>query len=179
MKHIVDLLCDALVERLTFDLVQSIPEGDPTRATLVKKGRFQDDPVKTEVYLAVSGGNPEIERQLDGVVTLGEHPNIGWSMPPYEIGGSIAWWRKGIVSVGCYYIRAKLDEATAMEYAYTVLGRTENAVETLDINGLVDDLGEYAYKMFLVGTSFFVSGGPPDAYIWRGKVHWMCLTQKP
>ena len=44
MKHIVDLLCDALVERLTFDLVQSIPEGDPTRATLVKKGRFQDDP---------------------------------------------------------------------------------------------------------------------------------------
>jgi hypothetical protein len=179
MNHIVDLLCDALVERLTFDLKDSIPEGDVTRAKLIKKGRFQDDPVETSIYLAVSGGNSEKVDQLDGVVTLGEHPNIGWVMPPYEIGGSTAWWRKGIITVGCYFIREKFDEDTAMEYAYTVLGRTEQAVETLELIDAVDDWGEQAYKMFLVGTSFFVSGGPPKSYIWRGKVHWMCLTEKP
>lgn len=179
MYHVVDLLCDTLVDRLKYDLIDSVPEGDLTRATLVKKGRFQDDPVKTSVYLAVSGGNPELPNQLDGVVTLGEHPNIGWVMPPYEIGGSIAWWRKGIITVGCYFIHEKFEEDTAMEYAYTVLGRAESAVETLDVDGVIDDWGEQAYKMFLVGTSFFVSGGPPNSYIWRGKVHWMCLTQKP
>lgn len=179
MNHIVDLLCDALVERLRYDLIESIPQGDLTRASQVKKGRFQDDPVEASIFLAVSGGNIEVPNQLDGVVTLGEHPNIGWVMPPYEIGGSTAWWRKGIVSVGCYFIREQYEEDDAMEYAYTVLGRIENAVETLNLSDVVDDWGEQAYKMFLVGTSFFVSGGPPKSYIWRGKVHWMCLTEKP
>ncbi len=179
MNHIVDLLCDTLIERLQFDLVDSVPEGDLTRATRVKKGRFQEDPVDTSIYLAVSGGNPERPDQMDGVVTLGEHPNIGWVMPPYEIGGSVAWWRKGIVQVGCYFIREAYEENDAMAYAYTVLGRVEEAVETLELIDIIDDWGEIAYKMFLVGTSFFVSGGPPKQYIWRGKVHWMCLTQKP
>ncbi len=179
MIHIVDLLCDALVEQLQFDLIDSIPEGDPTRAGQVKKGRFQDDPIETSIYLAVAGGNPENINQMDGIVTLGEHPNIGWVMPPYEIGGSKAWWRKGYIQIGCYFISERYVEDTAMEYAYTVLGRAEHALETLVLEDIVDDWGEMAFKMFLVGTSFYVSGGPPDQYIWRGKVHWMCLTEKP
>jgi hypothetical protein len=180
MSHIVDTICDTLVARLQYDLIDSLGTSDLARATIVKKGRYQDDPVRDSIFLAVQGGNLENPNQLDGIVSLGSHPNIGWSMPPYEVGGAAAWWRKGIVNIGCYFIQEQYTEEVAMEVAYTVLGRTEYAIETLSLDGLSpDDWGEVAFKMFLVGTNFFMSGGPPKTYIWRGKVHWMCLTQKP
>jgi hypothetical protein len=176
MSHIVPLIVSEIATQLTRVCITDVPEDDPTRADVVKIGRFQDDRVLNNIHIAISGGDSENPDYKDGIVTLGEMDRIAMYVPAREIGGGQLWWRRGVIQVGCYFINEQFDEAIAMEYAYITLGRIESHLENIRVSNLVDDFGERAIKLFAYGNTFFASGGPPSSYIWRGKILWTCLT---
>lgn len=179
MAAIAPMLLDALHSHLTTKMQSSISSSDPTRADVVKIGRFQDDPLKNNIWIAISPSDPEKLDWVDGIVTLDTMKDIGFYIDPREVGGGQAWWRRGVAQIGCYFIREKYTEEQSIGYAHTVLARLVNNIENVDLNGLVDDYGERAILMFCYSHHFAESGGPPDQYIWRGKVHWQCLTERP
>jgi len=176
---ITPMLLDLLKEHLTSTMQTSISSSDPTRADIVKIGRFQDDPLANNVYIAISPSDPEKLDWVDGIVTLDTMKDIGFYMDPREVGGGQAWWRRGVVQIGCYFIKEKYNEEKALGYAHTVLSRLLNNIENINLTGVVDDFNERAIIMFCYSHHFAESGGPPDQYIWRGKIHWQCLTERP
>lgn len=178
MTQIVHLLLDRMKTELTTALITNISGSDPSRASEVKIGRFQDDPTKSSIYAAISGGNPDDPKYVDGILTLESMANLNFTMPPREIGGGQMWWRRGVIKVGCFFI-GKYDEEVASEYAYEFLGRLTNEIEQIFVADLTDSYEEHAIKLFCYGNTFFEGGGPPKNYIYRGSVYWCCLTERP
>ena len=86
------------------------------------------------------------------------------------------WWRAGVCEFACFFKGETED--VARTYSYHVLGKLCECIDTVTVTDLLDDFGEQAYKVLLTSDSIFESGGPPTNYIWRGKVHWMCLTER-
>jgi len=178
MSHIVNLLLGKMVEHLTATMQTPISEDDVTYADIVKKGLLQENKAKKNIAIGVTGGDHDDPEMTDGVVTLGKHPDIGFMLPPREIGGGQMWWRRGVIRVECFFIREKLEEDEAFDAAYEVLGRLMGNLETVNLSGLTDDKGERAIKLFCFANTFFESGGAPKSFIFRGKVSWICLTER-
>lgn len=176
MTMIVPLLVTEITAHLVRICITNVPEGDPTRAAVVKAGRFQDDRVLENVHVAISGGDPDDPTYKDGAITLEDMHKIGYRYPVGELSGTRFWWRRGIIQIGCYFIKEQFPEEIAMQHAYTVLARVQSNLENIRVIRLTDDFGEQALQLFSYGNTFSESGGPPSNYIWRGKVYWTCLT---
>ena len=175
MDHIVPLISERIRDQLSTQLQMIVAEDSPIRANTVKIGRFQDNPVANTVFLAVNGGDPEDPNMKDGIVSLDDFENIGYTVPPREIGGGAFWWRRGTVKIGCYF--KNVEENLARQYAYEVLGKVTNFTEDLSVSDLEDDFDEQANKLFVYGSTYAQSGGK-SMFIWRGKVDWVCLTER-
>jgi len=176
--HIVNLLLDAIVVHLTTVCQTGVQEDDVTRADIVKKGLLQVDKSKQNISIGVWGGDHEEPKEMDGIITLDKLPDIHFKPPAREVGGGQLWYRRGSVELNCFFVRERLSEANAYIAGYTVLGRVQNNLENIDLTGLIDDWGEKAIKIFSYGNTFFESGGAQNAVIFRGKVYWMCLTER-
>jgi hypothetical protein len=91
--------------------------------------------------------------------------------------------RRGVAKLECFYIRPvsseKFNEDRAHEIAYDTLGRLMSVIETAPVEGITDDFGEKVIKIFCYANTFFESGGPPNNYIFRGKVFWAIFTERP
>lgn len=179
MTMIVNMILDALVTQLTTVCQTNVPEADLTYADIVKKGLLQENKIKKNVGIGVTGGDHDDPNYLDGIVTLGAFENVAFQVPPREIGGGQMWWRRGVVRVEAFFVREKLDEDEAFEKAYEVLGRCSSAIEGTQLSGLTDDYDEHAIKMLCYANTYFESGGKPNQFIFRGKLYWMCLTERP
>lgn len=179
MTQVVNLILDALVEHLTETMQTNISEDDLTYADVVKKGLLQSNKTQKNVQIGVTGGDHEDPLYTDGIVTLEKLPNIGFTLPAREIGGGQMWWRRGVARIDCFFVRERLTEDEAHEAGYDVLGRLLSSIEDTSLYGLTDDYGEHAIKVFCFGNTYFESGGPPKSYIFRGKVLWQCLTERP
>jgi len=179
MSQIVPLITIALRDHLKAVCQTAIDPSDPTYAHHVKIERYQSDPVKENVQLAVAGGSLDDPNYIDGIVTLDQLDDMGFYVPAREVGGGQLWWRRGVVQIGIFWILDRFDEEPAQDYAYIILGRVEANIENLYVASLVDDYGERAIQMFCYGNEFFRSGGPPNNYLYRGKVYWQCLTERP
>lgn len=179
MSEITTLILQAIKTKMTADLITSVSGSDPTRADVVKIGRFQEDPLSQNIYAAISNGDPERAEWADGIVTLESMQNIGFSIDPREVGGGEVWWRRGVVQLGCYFIRDKFTEEIAITHANKYLHRALNSLKSVNITNLSDTYGEKAAIMFVSGNNYSESGGPPNQYIWRGKIWWQCLTERP
>ena len=172
MSQIVPLIALALKDHLTAIMKTAIDPSDLTYAEVVKVERYQEDPTRNNVQIAIAGGDPDNPDYVDGIVSLDELHDIGFNTYAREIGGGQLWWR-------AYYLLEGLAEEPAQSAAYTVLGRLEANIENLTVSHLVDDYGEQALKLFVYANEFFRSGGPPSNYMYRGKVLWQCLTERP
>jgi hypothetical protein len=175
---IVKLILDRFNETLTRALITDIPTDDLTRANIVKIGRFQDDPTRYPISVAISPGDPEDPNYRDGIVTLEQMHDIGFEVPAREIGGGSYWWRRGVLRLQCHFVLARHSEIDALTYAHSVLGRIEYTMDNTYLADLTDEFGEHAIVPFTYGNTFFESGGPPADYIWRGKVLWSVLTYR-
>lgn len=176
---IVPMLVNRIVDDLNETCIDHIIDEEESRAVTIKAGRFQEDPVNSHIWAAVTGGDFDDPDYVDGIVTLEDMKRIGFFVPPREIGGGEMWWRRGIIRIGAYFINEQLPQTEAMDIAYKFLGRILDRIEEIRVRDLEDDYGEKAQKLFLYANTFYESGGPPASYIWRGKAFWQCLTERP
>jgi hypothetical protein len=179
VSQISDLIVTRLVEKLSQELITKISSGDPSRAGEVQAYRFQDNPLNPVNFVWVSAGNPNDPDYRDGRVTADQMEDLGMTLPAGEIGGGHYWWRRGRVSLGCYYILKSFKQDVAAKHAHTFLGRVTYHTEHTNVADLVDEWGERAYYLWVPHSTFFEGGGPPAQYIWRGEVAWQALTHRP
>jgi hypothetical protein len=183
MSQIMNLVLDALVEHVNQYMHDDLPEDDPIRAKVVKKGLLQTGKLENITQIGITGGDHEKPDDLDAIMGMESLPDIGFTIPAREIGGGQIWMRRGVAKLECFYTRPlnneKLTEDRAHEVAYETLGRLLSVIETAPVRGLVDSYGEKAFEIFCYSNTFFESGGPPNNYIFRGKVLWAILTERP
>ena len=179
-NHIVPMICERIVDELKRICITNIPYGDPTRLTVVKYGRFQEDPNTTALRASVQGGDLEDPNLMDSIVSnpTNNDTKMAFQLAPREIGGSQMWYRRGVVRLELFFIIENLEEEVARDRAYTILGRVQSNIELFNMSGLTDDFGEHAIKLFHTQNSMYQSGGPPTSYLWRGKLIWECLTER-
>jgi len=177
-SQIVDLILDRLVDHLKLNLQDNVPGDDKSRVDVVKKGLIVSEKTSKNIQLGIQGGDHEDPDMEDGIETLQKLPEIGLFYAPREIGGGQVWVRRGVVKIEAFFIAERYDEITAYKVAYNVLGRTISFIDTTPINGLRDDFGESAITLHAYASTFHQSGGPPASYIFRGKVKWVCFTEK-
>lgn len=180
MTQVINMLLDAMVASVTDTLQTSIDPDDLTYVDVVKKGLLQTDKIGKHIQIGFQGGDHQDPEQKDGITSLQRMPDIGIKVPVREIGGGQSWYRRGVAQIECYFIRARLTEDEAFIQAYEVLGRLMSAIEGIDLTGMVDDFGERAiHHPYCYANNFFESGGPPKTYLFRGRVFWVCLTERP
>lgn len=174
---VVPLILFKLKEYLEFALQDNVPDNDPTKAILVKVGRFQDNPVKKNVSIAISGGDFEDPSYTDARIDHSDMNQISIrNLPVGEIGGGIYWWRRGTIDYKTFFVKQRYEEELALMYAYEFYGRLLTALEQCNLGKLIDAFGETAKGTpFIESASFFESGGASQ-YIWRGKIKWRVLT---
>jgi hypothetical protein len=105
--------------------------------------------------------------------------NLGLKLPSGEIGGGHLWWRRGRIELGVYFVRERLEQIVAGDYAHKVLGRAMYWLERADVSDLVDEFGEQALWIYVYASSFFEGGGPTNQYYWRGEILYQVLTERP
>lgn len=178
MSHITHLLCQCIADYLESSMITGVSSSDPARASVVKTYRFQDDPIVNPIAIVVIPGNPVDTNYKDGRIDIGQMEDLGLRVPSGEIGGGHLWWRRGRVTISCFFITQQYDQNEAGEVASIVRGRVENYVEQAPVSGIEDDYGEKAHHIQIYASTLWESGGPPNQYIWRGEVFWQVLTQR-
>lgn len=181
MTQATNLILDALVNNLNANMNIGLVKGDLEFVSLIKKGLLQEDKVRLNIELGVTGGDHENPDYKDAIVTDRDLQDVGinWGSVAREIGGGQLWWRRGVVKIECFFIGQKLNENDAHVAAYNVLGRLMSRIERTNLSGIVDEFDERPIRIYCHGNTFFESGGPPSSYIFRGKVFWACLTERP
>jgi len=179
MSQITHLLVMRIYDNLLSEMRTKIASSDPTRAGDVQAYRFQESPIEPVNFLYISGGNPNDPFYRDGRIHTEDMENMKLNLPTGEIGGGHYWWRRGRVSLGCYYVNKSYTQTVAALHAHNFLGRAHYHLESTNVADLVDDWGERAYYLMVVASSFFEGGGPPAQYIWRGELIWQVLTHYP
>lgn len=178
--QIVNMVLDKGVAHFLLHMKDELTADNPIQADVVKKGLLQTDKTTSNIQIGISGGDHDLPEDQDGIVTLEKLPKIGIVIPAREVGGGQIWMRRGIVRLECFFINEKFNEDRAHEVAYDALGRCMELVETMPITGLVDDFGErVATPAYCYANSYFESGGPPNQYIFRGKINWAFFSERP
>jgi hypothetical protein len=178
MAQIIPMILYKMLDHLTQKLITDMG-SDPIIPETIKIGRFQENPVKSVIYISLHPGDPEDPSFRDGIITLEQMQNIAVDLDwAREIGGGELWWRRFSAVIGCYWIQDRLDELTAMDNSFIMYGRLCTAIQQFDTSNLIDEFGEQPIMPFLYGSTFFEGGGK-NQFIWRGKVLWQVLTAKP
>jgi len=179
MTQIVNMVLDALVANVKLNMQTNISKTDLTYADVVKKGLLQTNKTKKNIQIGITGGDHEDPNITDGIVDLDGMPNVAIKFAAREVGGGQLWWRRGVAKLEAFFVREKLTEEQAHIAGYEALGRLMSLIEETSLAQLVDDYDERAIKCYCYGNTMFESGGPPNTYIFRGKILWQCLTERP
>lgn len=181
-EMIVTMIINRLVSELEAGLKDVIPEDDPTLVYKVKAGRFQEGPETTPLRIAVMSGDLEDRNWADTLSSNQESDRTHWGFHiwPREIGGGEHWWRRGTILPDLYFLMTPTqpDEEKARELAYVILGRCLQILSNIDISDLEDDFGEIGIKLFSTQNALFQAGGPPNYYLYKGKILWAALTER-
>jgi len=178
MTQIINMVIDAIVANLTETMQSNVDKTDVTYADVVKKGLLQANKTKKNIQVGVTGGDHEEPNYLDGIVDLDSMPNIAIKFAAREVGGGQLWWRRGVAKLEAFFVKEKLAEDLAFEAGYETLGRLMSSIEETSVAQLVDTYDERAIKIYCIGNTFFESGGGSQ-FIFRGKILWQCLTERP
>ncbi len=177
---IIPMILYRIQETLETRLIDEVPEENPTRLIYMNIGKFQENPVKKNVSLAIAGGDFEDPAYLDGRVDHNDMDQVGLKgIPVGEIGGGEYWWRRGNVRISVFFVRQGYEEEVALKYAYDFYSRLHQALTQVSVSGLVDDYGEKASMPPIIEAANFHGSGGGKKNIWRGKMLWRVLTWRP
>lgn len=177
---IIPMILYRMKDTLETRLIDEVPEENPTRLIYINVGKFQENPVKKNISIAISGGDFENPAHLDGRVDHNEMDQVGLkNLPVGEIGGGEYWWRRGNVRVSVFFVRQGFEEEKALKYAYDFYSRLLSALQSVSMSGLVDDYGERASLPPIVEASTYSGSGGGKKNIFRGKMLWRVLTWRP
>lgn len=178
--HIVPMILYTLRDTLQVNLTSEVADDNPTKAIVVKVGRFQENPLNKNVSIAISHGDFEDPSYKDGRIDHSELDQFQIrGLPVGEIGGGIYWWRRGTINVQVFFVRQRYEEDVALQYAYDFYGRLQSAVEKVYFNKMTDDYGEKCTGYPYVESSTFFESGGAKQYVFRGKLYWRVLTWRP
>jgi hypothetical protein len=178
-EHISDMLAERAVQALTtaftgltgFEAV-----------TTIKAGKLQDSPVDEKHYLCVHIGDPEDPNFADSFYGARD-PGIDRGFvtaAASQIGGGDTWWRRFTVECGLFGQKTKLTREEARRIANLTRGRIERAIAgAAGLRGVTDSLGEVSLLQKVVSSRATEGGGPPSSFIWRIKVQFQVLTERP
>lgn len=176
-NSIHDMIGDKLVQLVTAACITNVSDPD-YQASEVRQGLLQQDPVENRITLLVNPGDPEDSRSEPkwSDVPAGEDPSMGY--PSFEMGGGGFMLRRFSIDVRAYFINSQEDRETARKIATFIFKSAEKAVHQATM-GFTDSFGEFALQSFVKKTIPFESGGPPNQFIWRGKILVQVLTELP
>lgn len=179
-QQIVLMTLWAMRDHLETAMVNEVPESNPTRALVVKVGRFLENPLDMNVSIAILGGDFENPKYSDARIDNPDVENFPFkNLPVGEIGGGHYWYRRGIVQFQCFFVRQRYDEERASLYAYDFYGRLLKALEGTPLPQIRDDYEEGVIPPVIVESSTFNESGGKNKFIWRGKLFWRILTWRP
>lgn len=167
------MIVSSILYRLRDHLTEHVPE-----AKIVRVGRFQDNPLDNNTYLAISTGNTKNDTTVDGIVSLTDMPNTSMRIPGREVGGGSYWWRRGVIDIGYYGVATGLSHDETVAGAFDFLGKVQHWTELTRVSDLTDEFGEHALNIFVYQSTFTQSGGPETQYIFRGQLFWQVLTAR-
>lgn len=162
---------------------------------LIKVGRYQDDPtdlgatpIEPSVLVAVHFSDPDGDWMHSVASAIGDATtNAGFGLPGvYEIGGSTTWWRRlevqsSVFCPGTQLTQSVVSRLASAFFSYLGLCCDWYSPDT-NIYGwncaLTDSFGETASRSVVVKVKASESGGPPNDYIWRGRLWLQVLTHK-
>lgn len=178
--QIVPMVLWAIRDHLETAMVNEVPESNPTRAMVVKVGRFIENPLDKNVSVAILGGDFENPAYTDARIDNPDVENFPFrNLPVGEIGGGTYWYRRGVIQFQCFFVRQRFNEELSMQLAYDFYGRLLNAVENTPLPQIRDEYEEGVVPPIVVESSTFFESGGKDKFIWRGKIYWRILTWRP
>jgi len=165
----VDVLTDACIAQVA---------DEEYKATLIKQGLFQEDPVKRRIALMVNPGNID----ETSAAPRWANANAGADketirVPAYEIGGGGFQYLRYTIEISVFLVKTKEPQDKSRNIGMSLFARTCKALDNLPI-GITDELGYSAIQAYVKSSSPYESGGQ-GSYIWKGKVFVEVLVAKP
>jgi hypothetical protein len=139
---------------------------DPSRANLVKKGAFQDDPSDYIGIVCIHRNNPKKTKDTGEAAW----PDVRIGVEMGAVIGAPAtchWMRRFAAEV--QFWPAGMTQVEAEEANGVLVARVRNSIEKLELLGLHDEFGESVEQPTnpIVRMQFDEGGGPDDEYSWK------------
>lgn len=190
MAHIVSMLGDSIAALLLAACQTAVDETDDTRAHTVREGRLQSDPTTNVVSILIHPNDPEqpdkwAHEVVRNNITALSNPwgDADFRIPSglYEIGGGEFWWRRFTVHLQMFWMEKGLTRNQALDYSHLVLGRAEEAIKegAATFGALQDEWDEQVWGWYVRKSRCVERGGPPNDWIWDGKLWLEFGTNKP
>jgi hypothetical protein len=175
-----NMLIDGLVAELVDKLITVIPDGDPTKANVVRAGKLQNNPTKgTGINVLVW---PE-EESKPGKLHTNRESAKGIVSPVYEIGGGAFYSHPFRIYLLLHFKAYRGDEGRieARTQAYVLLSRIRKTLHMMALptnpntGQPKDDFGESAIEI-QIDDFWMREGGGDGQFIWRGEISFFFLT---
>jgi hypothetical protein len=154
--------------------------GAPFQAVLVRQGLLQQDPTQERISILVNPNDPDdTSSKPEWTDTLATSEVTGFDIPSYEVGGGSFWARRFTIDINVYLTQTQEDRQTARAIATTVFGLACKALDGIQACYIEDDFGEIAFMCLYKAITPYEGGGPPNSFIWRGKIRAQFITEKP
>lgn len=182
MSGLHDAILNRVRDELERMLITEVPEGDPTRAGVVKLGNLDGEPDPDEARISITLHENDPDGFIGGMVTA-QHEKWIDEVDHEELGGdySAGTYRRRFTAKGRVLLDISREGlAEAREIASTVRTRLEHALLKISFSG-IEVGGEYISRRVIASGlhgEMLQGGGPPDSYDFLIKVRFEVLSTK-
>lgn len=183
MAPMMELLGQFLVRILKKASITDV-EKKEYRATEVRQGLLQDDPVEGRIVILIHPDNPNSkESRPTWAEKPASHVYAGFDIATYEIGGGQRMWKRFTIEFSVSLVDTGENRDQARETAYWVIANANHALiknkapRTVEGGVIRDEFGETAILMLTETSNAFEGGGPDNTFIWKAETYVQILTE--
>jgi hypothetical protein len=173
-----NMILDHLEAELFRVMIDELPANDPTRLSVIRPGKLQQDPTPgTGLNVLIFAVNETMPFQLHS-----DNVQDGLQSPVAEIGGG--WFYKHPYELRfMLHFRGESDRTAARTKAQIVFARAKWALSKMQmpvhpVTGLSrDDFDEVIIEL-QISKGWLNESGGPQHFIWRGSLFFEFLTEQ-